>query len=216
MRITKEAEERKNEILDVAESMFVMKGYDNTSISDLLETMNIARGTLYYHYKSKEEILDGIISRRGTLATAAAEKIIDNSELSPIEKLLQFIMSLGPTDKQQEQLFNHLETTKNTQLFQKSLTEIISRIAPLGAKIIEEGNQKGVFNTQYPLETVEMLLAIGHTLFDNGELNLTEKEKQQKFIAFIFNAERMLGTKENTLLHFVLSLQQQEENKNEE
>lgn len=55
MRIIKEAEVRKNEILDVAEDLFAVRGFDGTSTNDILEKAGIARGTLYYHFKSKEE-----------------------------------------------------------------------------------------------------------------------------------------------------------------
>ena len=58
MRIVKEAAERRNEILDVAERMFCTNGYDNTSTNDILAEIGIARGTLYYHFKNKEDILD--------------------------------------------------------------------------------------------------------------------------------------------------------------
>ena len=63
MRVVKEAEERRSEILDVAEKLFCTKGYDNTSTNDILNQVGIARGTLYYHFKSKEDILDGMIER---------------------------------------------------------------------------------------------------------------------------------------------------------
>ena len=73
MRIVKEAEERKEEILDVAERFFATKGFDNTSTNDILKEVGIARGTLYYHFKSKEDILDGVIERmtRCLMASAA-------------------------------------------------------------------------------------------------------------------------------------------------
>ena len=63
MRIVKEAEERREEILDAAEKLFAAKGFDNTSTGDILDAVGIARGTLYYHFKSKEDILDGVIQR---------------------------------------------------------------------------------------------------------------------------------------------------------
>ena len=63
MRIVKEAEVRKEEILDAAETLFAAKGFDNTSTGDILDAVGIARGTLYYHFRSKEEILDGVIQR---------------------------------------------------------------------------------------------------------------------------------------------------------
>ncbi len=47
---------RKNEILDAAEELFALKGFDGTSINDTLEKAGIARGMLYYHFKSKEDV----------------------------------------------------------------------------------------------------------------------------------------------------------------
>ena len=73
MRVVKEAEERKEEILDAAEKMFAMKGFDNTSTGDILDAVGIARGTLYYHFKSKEEILaHGILELREQLGKLKA------------------------------------------------------------------------------------------------------------------------------------------------
>lgn len=55
MRVVKEAEERKNEILDVAERLFGTKGFDGTSTGDILNEIGIARGTLYYHSNPKKK-----------------------------------------------------------------------------------------------------------------------------------------------------------------
>ncbi|HBT17621.1 MAG TPA: TetR/AcrR family transcriptional regulator, partial [Firmicutes bacterium] len=63
MRITKEYDERRNEILDTAEELFNMKGYDKCTVNDILKAVGIARGTFYYYFKSKEEVLDAIVSR---------------------------------------------------------------------------------------------------------------------------------------------------------
>ena len=46
MRIVKSADERKNEILDVAEQLFAEKGFDNASTNDIIKKIGIARGTL--------------------------------------------------------------------------------------------------------------------------------------------------------------------------
>ena len=74
MRIVKEAAERKNEILDAAEELFAARGYEETSTGDILDRVGIARGTLYYHFRSKEEILDALIERLNRTMIARAEK----------------------------------------------------------------------------------------------------------------------------------------------
>lgn len=63
MRVVKDAAERRKEILDVAERLFCTNGFDNTSTNDILAEIGIARGTLYYHFRSKEDILDAMIDR---------------------------------------------------------------------------------------------------------------------------------------------------------
>ena len=78
MRVVKEAAERRKEILDVAEELFVTKGYDKTSTNDILDRIGIARGTLYYHFKSKEDILNAMIERINTSLIARAQTIACN------------------------------------------------------------------------------------------------------------------------------------------
>ncbi|MCD7860688.1 MAG: TetR/AcrR family transcriptional regulator, partial [Oscillospiraceae bacterium] len=63
MRISKDADVRKAEILDAAEKLFQEKGYAKATTDDTLSATGIARGTLYYHFKSKEEILLAMIDR---------------------------------------------------------------------------------------------------------------------------------------------------------
>ena len=65
---------KKEQILDMSFSLFLEKGYDNTSISDILSKLDIARGTLYYHFESKEAIMDAIIER-------TAKKIVEEAKV---------------------------------------------------------------------------------------------------------------------------------------
>ena len=74
MRIVKEADVRKNEILDAAGILFSEKGYDNTSVTDIMNAVGIAKGTLYHHFKSKEDIMDALIKRQTDAIFLGAKK----------------------------------------------------------------------------------------------------------------------------------------------
>ena len=76
MRVVKTSEERKNEILDVAEQLFAEKGFDNASTNDIINKIGIARGTLYHHFSSKEEILDAIVERMTREGISKASLIV--------------------------------------------------------------------------------------------------------------------------------------------
>lgn len=199
MKNTERTETRKNDILDVAENLFIEKGYEHTTINDILNASGIAKGSLYYHYKSKEDVLDGIIKRRGDANIEAANRIAKIDKLDARVKLLQVISSQQPSDEHQRQLTADFEKSSNGQMFLKSLTDIILRLAPVLQGIVEQGISEGIFKTPYPLESVEILLTAAHALFDNGELSWTPEEQAQKMTAFILVTERTLGAKEGSL-----------------
>ena len=90
-RIVKEADERRNEILDAAETLFTEKGYSKTTIIDILNQVGIAKGTFYYYFKSKEEVMDAIIERFIEQDVQKARLIAMDKSLSPVRKICRII-----------------------------------------------------------------------------------------------------------------------------
>ena len=74
MRITKKPDERRQELIDIAEQLFIKKGYEQTAVSDIVKKAKVAQGTFYYYFKTKEEILDSIIGRYIKLTVEGYEK----------------------------------------------------------------------------------------------------------------------------------------------
>ncbi|MCC8097585.1 MAG: TetR/AcrR family transcriptional regulator, partial [Eubacterium sp.] len=95
MRVTKNADVRKNEILDTAEVLFNKKGYAATTVEDILKEIGIAKGTLYYHFKNKEDILLAMIDRQIKQREKAMREIADNKSFSAVEKLVKVIQLLS-------------------------------------------------------------------------------------------------------------------------
>ncbi|GHU68357.1 TetR family transcriptional regulator [Clostridia bacterium] len=198
MRVIKEAAERKNEILDAAESLFIAKGYENTTINDILSATDIAKGTFYYHFKSKTEVLDGMIKRRGDRNIDAAKAIVGTDKMNAAEKLLSIMFAQKPGNEHQEQLIAVLENAENSRMFVKSLTDILDRLAPIVGDVVTQGVTEGLFSTPFPRESAEILLAAAHSLFDNPDLRWTQDEMREKIAAFLTAAERIIGTAPGT------------------
>ncbi len=188
MRITKDANERKDEILDVAQRLFHKQGYAQTSIEDILSEIGIARGTLYYHFKSKEEILSAMIDRQIERNEKALRRIADNQALTAVEKLFELILFLSHSGT----LAEGLHEKENAELHQKSFQRSLLRYAPIMTKIVEQGIQSGEFSTPYPRECVELLLCASQ-LHDPGVFTWTPEEYQQKITASFWMLEIALG-----------------------
>lgn len=119
MRIVKEAEERKNEILDVAERLFGTKGFDNTSTNDILNEIGIARGTLYYHFKSKEDILDAMIERMSRQLIKKATDIFNQKGIPVLQRLTMMMMALNVDGNLGQEVMEQVHKPQNALLHQK-------------------------------------------------------------------------------------------------
>ena len=194
MRVVKEYEERKNEILDTAEALFSEKGYEKTSIQAILDRVKIAKGTFYYYFKSKEEVMDAILQRYNekliTRAWAAA-----NQENIPVQmKLFQTIGALHLDEAEGKEILEEIHKPDNVKMHQRILVMLLKEVTPIIGKVIRDGVKEGIFDTQYPDETAELLLVYIQTVLDDDMIPMTAEEKTQRMQAFICNAEKMLGT----------------------
>ena len=198
MRNVKTAEKRRNEILDVAEELFAEKGYDNASTNDIIARIGIARGTLYHHFGSKEEILDAIVDRMTREGISQARNIVNDKSLPILKRLTGVLGSLQVKGSAEDEVMEQMHKPQNALLHQKMQERLINGVVPLIAQLIKEGNESGIYDTKYPNEAAEMIMIYGNIAFDDNE-NLTPRQKKQKGKAFIYNIEKMLGAKEGSL-----------------
>lgn len=204
MRIVKEAEIRKKEILDAAATLFAEKGYDNTSTSDLLEAVGIAKGTLYHHFKSKEAIMDALIERQTDYVLAEARRIAADKSIPVEERMIRTILALHVDTEETEgnELIEHLHKPQNALMHQKTKRIIFQSVPPILAGILEDGIDQGLYDTPYPLECMEMAMSYLDNILDEDMLELTDTQRLEKIRAFIFSLERLLGVKTGGLAYF--------------
>lgn len=193
MRISKNPIERKTEILDAAERLFCEKGYEKTTVSEIIVAVGISKGAFYYHFQAKEDVLDAIVMRFIGENVAVARKISEDARLTSMEKM-QRIMSDGDmTASSKAKLLEQLHQPNNAQLHQKALAQGILALTPIATEVVEQGIRKGEFRTEHPKETVEVLLAAAGFLFDEGIFAWEAAELEVKRIAFAAIAKRLLG-----------------------
>lgn len=199
MRVVKEAEERKNEILDVAERLFGTKGFDSTSTTDILNEIGIARGTLYYHFKSKEEILDAMIDRMTNRLIEKAEAIVARKEISVLQRLTMMMLALNVSDSNfHQELLEQVHKPQNALMHQKMERSLLAGINPMITALIKEGIEQGICQTDYPEEVAEMTFLYANTVFDDL-MEHSEEERLKKIDAFIYNLERLLKMEQDSM-----------------
>lgn len=209
MRVVKDAEERRNEILDVAEVLFGTKGFEQTSTNDILEKVGIARGTLYYHFKSKEDILDAMIERMNNQLLAMAAQIAGQQTIPVLERLTRTIMALNVDTSLGSEVMEQVHKPQNALMHQKMQEKLLSGINPIVTKLVEEGIRQGIFYTDFPAEAVEMCMIYSNIAFDDLQ-EQSEEQRKQRIEGFIYNVERLFGTEPGALESTLLKIFQKE------
>ena len=205
MRIVKSAEERKNEILDVAEQLFAEKGFDHASTNDIINKIGIARGTLYHHFRSKEEILDALVERMTQESVSRARLVISDKSQPLLERLTGAIIALDLDAGAGSEVFEQIHKPQNALLHQKMQENLISGVVPLIADLIREGNETGLFDSEYPDEAAEMIIIYSNIAFDELA-GLTAEQLMRKSRAFACHTERILGAKEGSLVPVIMNI----------
>ncbi|EEM11187.1 MULTISPECIES: TetR/AcrR family transcriptional regulator [Bacillus] len=206
MRTVKEYEERRNEILDTAEKLFVSKGYMKTTVNDILREIGIAKGTFYHYFKSKEEVMDAIITRIVNAGVVAAKKIASSPNIPVLDKLFQILMVQVPkAGGNKEKMIEQFHQPNNAEMHQKSLVQAILYLTPVLTEVIEQGIKEKIFETAYPQETMEFLIASAQVIFDEGLFQWQPHEAMQRAKAFINIMETTLGAKKGTF-NYILDI----------
>ena len=190
---------KKEQILDVSLSLFLEKGYDNTSISDILSNLNIARGTLYYHFESKEAIMDTIIERSIKNVIEEAKGIVFQKGMTVQEKMFTLFSSTSMKRLSgRELMIDYLNQPQNALFHEKINRSFIQKIVPLLGDIIKEGVEEGTFNNAYPYESAEMILVMIIGFMDVYYDNVDENDIKRRTEGLLYNMERILGVKEGS------------------
>lgn len=202
MRISKEHDERRNEIIDKAAVLFETNGYNKTTINDILREVNIAKGTFYYYFKSKEEVMDAIMDRFMEIGIERAEAVKARKDLSPTEKLLHVILALRMSEPDSG-VIEELHNPENALMHQKSLSGIVREMTPIMTDIVNEGITAGEFTTPFPAQTIQIILAASMTLLDDGIFSFTYEEQLLLLQAIIYSFETLLGAKKGSFSQYL-------------
>jgi AcrR family transcriptional regulator len=208
MRISKEYDERRNEILDTAQWLFDTKGYEKCTVNDILKEIAIAKGTFYYYFRSKEEVLDAIVSRYADIIISRVDKILKSDNISPEEKLMRAFMAMRITNQIDSDTLNDMHKTENTLLHQKILNRIVTVMAPVLERIIEEGVEKKTWSCRYPLQYMQIFLIASLTLTDEGVFELDAESQMRIMAALISMLEKMLDVPEDSFMQLFMQSQE--------
>ncbi|MCR3759110.1 TetR/AcrR family transcriptional regulator [Clostridium felsineum] len=175
-RISKEPDERKQEIIQAALELFSQKGYANTTIQDIAQKLHISQGLCYRYFKSKSEIFSAA-SEYYAIQAVEQIKIPLGEDVSAIDKfnmLLKTIVAYVTKNYEFEASFN--ENSENTEIRASRLDDVADQLVEVLIPIVEQGVKEQTFNcTDIPNSVSFFTYGLIHTFHtDVPTKNTTE------------------------------------------
>ena len=157
MARNKYPEETVERILDTAQRLFLEKGYEQTTIQDIIDNLGgLTKGAIYHHFKSKEEIIDAV-SDRMFFANNPFEAVRDRKDLNGLQKLREAIR-LNQSDRERTNLtVQSIPISKNPRLLMEMINSNRKILTPYYQELLEEGNRDGSIHTEYAKEIAELM-----------------------------------------------------------
>ena len=146
-------------ILDTASTLFLQKGYDKTTLQDIIDATKLSKGAIYHHFASKEAILIAVVDRIGEFNSAVLAEIRDKKGLTGAEKLREMFRTAVRLSFQGGILNMLPFLIENPKFMALQMESILNEAAPCYVlPILREGIADGSIRADYPEQLAEVLL----------------------------------------------------------
>ncbi|HAN18860.1 MAG: hypothetical protein A2X13_07825 [Bacteroidetes bacterium GWC2_33_15] len=138
----------KYRIIAIASQVFSKFGFKKATMDDIAKASGMGKSSIYYYFKSKEEIFEAVVKRDADLLSIELEKKVINSTDNPKEKIRNYVLIRM---KFLKEMVNFYEALKNDYLSNLAFTERVrekydKEEQQIIQKILQEGIDLGIFN----------------------------------------------------------------------
>ncbi len=202
----------KNKIIGAATKLFSEKGYDETTMQDIMQLSGLSKGAIYHYFRSKQEIMEFLSNYAKEMVSNYLKELVDNQDLTAKQKIEKVITYLSVNEALPELTkgrwaekvpFALLDTLRNT----------LNVLAEYIAVILEQGNKNKEFNCKYPKELAGVLVLLIDVWLDPVIVNSDYQEMcnkvdfimllLEKFNTPIFSEEKCSEIKEVIRRYYV-------------
>jgi len=196
---------RRVAFLDVAQHLVQTKGYEQMSVQDVLDALEVSKGAFYHYFDSKQALLEAVVERFADGAIAALAPVIDEPDLPALRKLERIFAGIASWKADRKELVLALievwNSDGNAIVREKVRRLTVSRMVPLLSRVVKQGIDEGVLKVSSPDETATVLVSLmlgvqdlAIDLFLARQAGTISFEVVQRTIASFTEAfERILG-----------------------
>jgi AcrR family transcriptional regulator len=164
---TRDPETRRAELVAIAGSLFAERGYDATTVEDIIGRAGLSKGAFYHYFRSKEDLLDALAAHAAQSALTALEGSRGQGALTAVDGLNHFLargrLGAGAPDTA---TFGAIFRPENLALYHRLHRTVTAVLAEPLASLIEQGKHEGTMRCDDPRTTAEIVLGLGSITHD--------------------------------------------------
>ena len=166
VRVMKAPAVRRAELIDCAQRLFLTRGYERTTINDVIAAARLSKGAFYHHFRSKEDMLEAIADRFAHESLGFISALQADPAPNALHRLNR-LLSLGRDWKREHMaelraMFTVLLYPENAVLYHRIVGAVSAVLAPALADIIARGVADGVFDVGDPSLAAEILMGLSN------------------------------------------------------
>lgn len=172
-------------IISISAQLFAEKGYDKTSMQEIVDALGMSKGAIFHHFRSKEDIFNAVMKRQFELVIEEVNQWLDEMQaLSAKEKLKHLIKRNISKGNVIEDSCNIVEgAVGSPQLILAFTQDSVKMLAPIVAKLLREGIEDKSITTEFPDECAEILMLLLNFWCNTDDLPILCK--QFKFLQYL-------------------------------
>lgn len=148
-------------IISVSAKLFSEKGYDKTSMQDIVGALGMSKGAIFHHFNSKEDIFNAVMNKQSEYAEQILNKWVDEMEGLTAKEKLMGILERNMNDQQIHSLDSILSSQiQSSHFVMANMQDCVNKSAPVFARIMYEGKEDGSITTEFPDECAEVFFLL--------------------------------------------------------
>jgi len=196
---TKGTPHRKNDFVVAAQALFEEKGFENTSVDDIVARVGVAKGLFYYYFSSKEELLELIIEHLIDEIESSIVAAMEKKGLTAVERFRELMNASADVTSRSKTILRYFHRERNQAFHLAMEQRAMGMMVPRLAQIIVQGVEEGVFNTPYPKETAAALMFTMRGIRKTYPRDLNREQAAHLAAVSQHLTESLLGARPGTL-----------------
>lgn len=184
MSRNKYPEETRELILNVSTKLFFEKGYDETSLQDIIDGLGgMTKGAIYHHFRSKEDILIAVVERMSEENSRAMAKIRDDEALNGRQKIEKMFTDSLINPKQREMFTVTPDLLDNPRLLAYDMKMVAYTVVPdYVLPVIKQAVEDGSIQTKYPEELADVIMFLADIWMNPLIFRMTDQQLANRIL----------------------------------